>query len=44
MNITTSVKPTEKKDHFQIHLNGLDLGVWERSQVRQFIQDLDNAI
>ena len=44
MNITTTINPTEKKDHFHIHLNGLDLGVWERSQIRQFIGDLDNAI
>ena len=44
MNITTDIKPTEKKDHYQLHINGADMGEWERSQLRQLIGDLDNAI
>jgi hypothetical protein len=44
MNIAAELKPTEKKDHYQMYINGANMGIWERSQVRQLIEVLDNAI
>lgn len=36
---------TEKvKDHFQLKINNIDVGVFERSQLRQLIEDIDNQI
>lgn len=40
MNIATDIIPREH-DHYEIHINGVDLGKWERSQLRQLIQDND---
>lgn len=44
MEINLEFKKTDKKDHFKMVLNGVDLGIWERSQVRQLISQLDNKI
>ena len=44
MNIKTEIKPTENKDYFKLTINGVDLGIWEVSQLRQHIEDLDIAI
>jgi len=44
MNVNTEVKPTDKKDHYHLYINGVDMGVWERNQLRQHIGDIDNAI
>lgn len=43
MNIRTELKPQDK-DHYKLVINGLDMGTWERSQLRQLIQDIDNTI
>ena len=43
MNITTELKPVHK-DHYHLFINGVDLGTWERSQLRQLIGDIDNVI
>lgn len=44
MNNTTEIKKTDKKDHYNLSINGVVLGEWERSQLRQLIETLDNAI
>ena len=44
MNNTTEIRPSEKKDHYHLNINGVVLGEWERSQLRQLIGVLDNAI
>lgn len=43
MNIKTDLKPVHK-DHFQLSINGMIIGVFERSQLRQLIGDIDNEI
>lgn len=45
MNIKTELKadPTAE-DYFILTINGVKLGTWEQSQVRQLIEDLDNLI
>ncbi len=43
MNIKTDLKPLDK-DYYHFFINGVDLGTWERSQLRQLIQDIDNVI
>ncbi len=43
-NINAELKPSEKKDHYHMAINGVILGEWERSQVRQLIGVLDEAI
>jgi hypothetical protein len=30
------------KDHFKIMIRDIDLGVWEISQIRSFIESIDN--
>jgi len=32
-----------KTDHYNIKINGVDLGEWELSQIRHFVQILDNC-
>lgn len=44
MNNTTEIKKTDKKDYYNLSINGVVLGEWERSQLRQLIETLDNAI
>jgi hypothetical protein len=43
MNIKTELKPVHK-DHYHLFINAVDLGVWERSQLRQLIEGIDNVI
>jgi len=43
MNIATEIKNVHK-DHYHLFINGVDMGVWERSQLRQLLEDIDNAI
>lgn len=39
------VKETEKKDHYRLFLNGVDVtGEQERSVFRHLIQEIDNKI
>ena len=44
MNITTDLRKTKHDDYFELSINGVKLGTWEQSQVRQLIEDLDNLI
>ncbi len=43
MNINTELKPQDK-DHYRMIINGVDMGIWERSQLRQHMESIDNAI
>ena len=43
MNIRLELKPQDK-DYYKMVINGVDMGTWERSQLRQLIQDIDNVI
>ena len=39
------LKPTEKKDHYRLVINGVDVtGEQERSTFRHIIQEIDNII
>lgn len=39
-----SIEAIETKlDHYRIKVNGVDLGEWEKSQIRHFINVLDNC-
>jgi hypothetical protein len=40
---TTELKPT-KKDHYNLVINGVKLGEWERSDLRHLIETIDNKI
>lgn len=44
MNIKTELKRTDNPEYFKLCINGVDLGLWEKSQVRQLIEDLDKLI
>lgn len=33
-----------KKDHFNLAINGIELGEFERSQLRHLIQQIDNKL
>ena len=44
MNIKTELKKTETPDYYELCINCDKLGIWEQSQVRQLIEDLDNLI
>lgn len=32
------------KEEHQLKINGVDMGIWDRSKMRHFIQQTDNAI
>jgi hypothetical protein len=38
------VKDTEKKNHKNVFVNGTSIGIFERSDIRHFIEALDNSI
>lgn len=44
MNIKTELKSTDDKEYKFLFINGMDLGKWHISQLRQHIQDIDNEI
>lgn len=45
MNIATTISRVENQEgYYDLSINGVKLGTWERSQLRQLIQDIDNAI
>ena len=43
MNIVVDLIP-QTKDHHELHINGAIIGTFERSQLRQLIQEIDNSI
>ncbi len=38
------IKETKNKDHYKLTINGFLMGVFERSDIRYMIEQLDNAI
>jgi|TARA_R110000803_G_scaffold54072_1_gene110636 hypothetical protein len=44
MQNTTEVKPSGKKDHFNLSINGVVLGEWEISDLRHHIEIIDTTI
>jgi hypothetical protein len=44
MYINIEVKDTERKDYYKFLINGVNLGEWERSDLRYLIEVIDNKI
>lgn len=44
MYINIELKKAERKDYFKFNINGVKLGEWERSELRQLIETIDNKI
>ena len=44
MTNSIEITKSEKKDHWNLNINGVILGEWERSQIRDLIGILDNEI
>ena len=44
MYINIEVKETERKDYYKFLINGVNLGEWERSELRYLIEVVDNKI
>tara|TARA_R100001198_G_scaffold14860_1_gene7077 strand:- start:1043 stop:1177 length:135 start_codon:yes stop_codon:yes gene_type:complete len=44
MYINIEVKDTERKDYYKFLINGVNLGEWERSELRYLIEVVDNKI
>lgn len=42
--IETKIKETKNKDYYKLTINGFHMGVFERSDIRHMIEQLDNAI
>jgi hypothetical protein len=44
MYINIEVKDSERKDYYKFLINGVNLGEWERSDLRYLIEVIDNKI
>ncbi len=44
MYINIELKNTDKKDYYKFLINGVNLGEWERSELRHLIEVIDNKI
>jgi hypothetical protein len=44
MYINIEVKESERKDYYKFLINGVNLGEWERSDLRHLIEVIDNKI
>jgi hypothetical protein len=44
MEVITIIEETNKEDYYKLTINRIEIGVFERSQLRQIIGDIDNAI
>ena len=44
MTNSIEITKSDKKDHWNLNINGVILGEWERSQIRDLIGILDNEI
>ena len=44
MYINIEIRKADQKDYFKFLINGLDLGTWERSDLRHLIETIDNKI
>ena len=41
---TVEFNKLEVKDHYEIKVNGVSWGVWEKSDIRHFIEEWDKQI
>ncbi len=44
MYINIELKDSERKDYYKFLINGVNLGEWERSDLRHLIEVIDNKI
>jgi hypothetical protein len=44
MYVNIEVRDTERKDYYKFLINGVNLGEWERSELRHLIETIDNKI
>ena len=44
MYINIELKNSERKDYYKFLINGVNLGEWERSDLRHLIEVIDNKI
>ena len=44
MYVNIEVRDTERKDYYKFLINGVNLGEWERSELRHSIETIDNKI
>ena len=44
MYVNIEVRETERKDYYKFLINGVNLGEWERSELRHLIEVIDNKI
>ena len=44
MTNSIDISKSDKKDYYNLNINGVILGEWERSQIRDLIEKLDNII
>tara|TARA_R110000772_G_scaffold72323_2_gene157788 strand:- start:14 stop:148 length:135 start_codon:yes stop_codon:yes gene_type:complete len=44
MDIVTKVEETSNEDYYKLTIDGVELGTYERSQLRQIIGSIDNVI
>jgi hypothetical protein len=44
MYVNIEVRDTERKDYYKFLINGVNLGEWERSELRHLIEIIDNKI
>ena len=44
MYVNIEVRETDRKDYYKFLINGVNLGEWERSELRHLIEVIDNKI
>jgi hypothetical protein len=44
MQNSIEIKEGDKKDYYDLNINGVILGSWERSDLRHLIEVIDNII
>jgi hypothetical protein len=44
MYINIELKDSERKDYYKFVINGVNLGEWEKSELRYLIEKIDNKI
>jgi|TARA_R110000850_G_scaffold90138_1_gene192300 hypothetical protein len=44
MEIITKVEETSTEDYYKLTIDGVEVGTYERSQLRQIIGSIDNVI
>jgi len=44
MQNNIQISENDAKDYYDLNINGVVLGTWERSDLRHLIQEIDNII